>query len=180
MDFLVPVSQEMAWCRHDIVSSSQGSPAPSRSWLSLTGKPFTPCRAWLTVKAERASAHLPGAQQLFPLAPCSTLLERGTEWGHVAYSLPVGSGLIGSKEVEGLGRTELLSSEAEDCSGCVSSPAVWPLDVGTVLRGSRSPLLLGSATETLPSAKSRTHENVICDQPPNKQLRHRPNPHLQC
>lgn len=122
----------------------------------------------------------PRAQQLFPLAPCSTLSELGTERGHVAYSLPVGSGLIGSKEVEGLGRTELLSSEAEDCSGCVSSPAVWLLDVGTVLRGSRSPLLLGSATETLPSAKSRTHENVICDQPPNKLLRHRANPHLQC
>lgn len=51
---------------------------------------------------------------------------------------------MGSKEVEGLGRTELLSSDAEDWSGWVSNPA----DADALLRGSKSLLLLDSAVET--------------------------------
>lgn len=65
-----------------------------------------------------------------------------------AYSLPVGSGLMGSKEVEVLGRTELLSSEAEDCSSCVSSATGWP---------SKSPLPLDSAAGT---SHSGTHPGM--------------------
>ena len=69
----------------------------------------------------------------------------------------MGSGLIGSKEVEGLGRTELLSSEAEDCSGCVSNPAGWPAGADALPRVSKSPLLLDSAAETPHSGKSHRH-----------------------
>lgn len=75
----------------------------------------------------------------------------------------MGSGLIGSKEVEGLGRTELLSSEAEDCSGWVSNPAGWPADA--LPRGSKSPLLLDSAAETPHSGKSHRHTRE-CHLPP--------------
>lgn len=65
-----------------------------------------------------------------------------------AYSPPVGSGLMGSKEVEVLGRRELLSSEAEDCSSCASNAAGWP---------SKSPLPLDSAAGTSHSGNSQTH-----------------------
>lgn len=69
----------------------------------------------------------------------------------------MGSGLIGSKEVEGLCRTELLSSEAEDCSGCVSNPAGWLADADALPRGSKLPLLLDSAAVTPHSEKSHRH-----------------------
>lgn len=50
-----------------------------------------------------------------------------------------------------MGRTELLSSEADDWSGCVSNTAGWLAGVATELRGSKSLLLLDSAAETLQS-----------------------------
>lgn len=88
----------------------------------------------------------------------------------MAYSLPVGSGLIGSKEVEGLGRTELLSSEAEDCSGWVSNPAGWLAGADALLRGSKSlPLLLDSAAETPHSGKSHRHTQEHHLPPASKQ-----------
>lgn len=77
----------------------------------------------------------------------------------------MGSGLIGSKEVEGLCRTELLSSEAEDCSGCVSNPAGWLADADALPRGSKLPLLLDSAAVTPHSGKSHRHTQE-CNLPP--------------
>lgn len=73
--------------------------------------------------------------------------------GTGTYSLPVVSGLMGSKEVEGLGRTELLSSEADDCSGWVSNPA----EVDALLRGSKSPSLFDSAAAWPHSGKSHRY-----------------------
>lgn len=72
---------------------------------------------------------------------------------------------MGSKEVEGLGRTELLSREAEDCSGWVSKPAGWPADADAVLRGSKSPLVLDSAAEMPHSGRNNRHTEA-CHRPP--------------
>lgn len=60
---------------------------------------------------------------------------------------------MGSKEVEGLGRTEPLSSDAEDWSGWVSNPA----DADALLRVSKSLLLLDSAVETPHSGEGHRH-----------------------
>lgn len=140
----------------DTCISAPGSPAPTQLWPSPPRKClFTAHGVWLTVKAEQSLAHFPGATG--PSLPPSGTIWRGRQTKG-AYSLPAGSGLIGSKEAEGLGRTELLSSEAEDCSSCVSSLAVWLLGADTLLRGSRSLLLLlDSTTEMLHSGRSHRH-----------------------
>lgn len=71
------------------------------------------------------------------------------------HSLSVGSGLMGSKDVEGLGRTELLSSNADDWSGCVSSPEGGLVGAVEGTSESSSPLLFDSDVEMLLSAKER-------------------------
>lgn len=75
-------------------------------------------------------------------------------------SLSVGSGLIGSKEDEGLGRTELLSSKAEDWRGCVSSPAGGLAGAVEGVSESSSLLLLDSAVEMPLSARRSRRTSV--------------------
>lgn len=134
----------------DMCISAPGSPAPTHSC-----GPLHQGNASSLLMGSESLAHFPGATD--PSLPPSGTIWRGRQTKG-AYSLPAGSGLIGSKEAEGLGRTELLSSEAEDCSSCVSSLAVWPLGADTLLRGSRSLLLLlDSTTEMLHSGRSHRH-----------------------
>lgn len=136
---------------------------------SLTGKCLLiHCRPWLTAKAEWSSAPSSRPSSL-SLTPSSRILEQHVK--QAAYSPPVGSGLIGSKEVEVLGRTELLSSEAEDCSSCVSNAAGWP---------SKSPLALDSAAGTSHSGNSHRHTQECHPPPAPRQLQHRLSPCWQC
>lgn len=129
---------------------------------SLTGKCLLIlCRPWLTAKAEWSSAPSSRPSSL-SLTPSSRILEQHMK--QAAYSPPVGSGLMGSKEVEVLGRTELLSSEAEDCSSCVSNAPGWP---------SKSPLPLDSAAGTSHSGNSHRHTQECHLPPAPRQLQHR-------
>lgn len=130
------------------------------------------CRLWLTAKAEWSSAPSSRPSSL-SLTPSSQSLSRILEqhMKQAAYSPPVGSGLMGSKEVEVLGRTELLSSEAEDCSSSVSNAAGWP---------SKSPLPLDSAAGTSHSGNSH-RQTQQCHLPPaQRQLQRRLSPRWQC
>lgn len=63
--------------------------------------------------------------------------------------------MIGSKEVKELGRTELLSSKAEDWRGCVSSPASGMAGTVEGVSDSNSPLLFDSAVGVPVSAMGR-------------------------
>lgn len=130
------------------------SPCHHVSWQPHREMPTILCRPWLTAKAEGSSAPSSRPSSL-ALTPSSRILEQ--HMTQAAYSPPVESGLMGSKEVEVLGRTELLSSEAEDCSSCVSNAAGWP---------SKSPLPLDSAAGTSHSGTATdTPRNVISHQP---------------